>query len=111
MAAKLHSVIVSDMKHCCICGSPNVVVHHGIPGTANRKLSDEDCLLFPLCPKHHDELHNINGNRTAEYLSKMLAEMAWIKERYKEQAHLPFQPDSEENLWDEFRKRYGKNFL
>lgn len=48
------SVVTPDTCHCLICGSPNVVMHHLISGTSGRKLADQDKLVVPLCPKHHN---------------------------------------------------------
>ena len=51
------SIITNDMEHCFICGNPTVAFHHVINGVANRKKSDKYGLIVPLCPRHHDEIH------------------------------------------------------
>ena len=50
---KNESIIVSDMDHCYVCGSPYVEIHHVMHGTANRKLADKYKLILPLCATHH----------------------------------------------------------
>ena len=37
---KKKSIIVDDMEHCKLCGSPYVEIHHCLHGTANRKKAD-----------------------------------------------------------------------
>ena len=65
-----------------------------ISGTANRKLSDEDGLVVPLCSKCHTMVHeNPEWNRA----SKQYAERKWME----------FYGKTEED----FLKRYGKSFL
>lgn len=50
---KKKSIIVDDMEHCKLCGSPYVEIHHCLYGTANRKKADKYNLVIPLCHEHH----------------------------------------------------------
>lgn len=50
---KKKSIIVDDMEHCKLCGSPYVEIHHCLHGTANRKKADKYNLVIPLCHEHH----------------------------------------------------------
>lgn len=96
------SIVATSMQYCMVCGRPAEHVHHMICGVANRKKSDADRLLAPLCREHHTEIHEgVNGSY---YWSHALAEMAWIKENA-----LPF--EERENTIERFIDRYGKNYL
>lgn len=47
------SIITDDLRHCIVCGSSHVEIHHVFGGTANRRLSDKFGLIVPLCNFHH----------------------------------------------------------
>lgn len=96
------SIVASSMYCCMVCGGPAEHVHHLIGGTANRKKSDADNLVVPLCSEHHREIHELcNGSY---YWSHALAEMAWIHE------HAEPGEDRETSI-QKFIRRYGKNYL
>ena len=65
------SIITNDIEHCFICGNPTVAYHHVINGVANRKKSDKYGLIVPLCPRHHDEIHQ---NQKLDIKLKQLAQ-------------------------------------
>lgn len=55
-ACRNHMGLVAQLP-CVCCGISPVQVHHCIHGRhAQRKSSDFDTI--PLCPRHHDMLHN-----------------------------------------------------
>ena len=54
---KKKSIIVDDMEHCKLCGSPYVEIHHCLHGTANRKKADKYNLVIPLCHDHAGLTH------------------------------------------------------
>jgi len=50
-------LLVTDEKHCVLCGSPFVEVHHCFEGTGRRKISDKYDLTVYLCRLHHNAVH------------------------------------------------------
>ena len=95
----MKSIIKGDDEFCFLCKRKNFLIpgtdtHHMIFGTANRKLSDKDGLTCHLCHTHHMRLHQYGEHK--EELQK-LAQITWM-EYY-------------EKSIDEFRERYGKNYL
>lgn len=84
----------SNRESCFICGQYATECHHVMHGTANRKLADEDGLTVMLCRTCHMNLHD-KGNFDREL--QKIAQQRWM-EYYNKTA-------------DEFRKRYGKNYL
>ena len=89
------SVLVSDQKHCMVCGSNAVQRHHVFRGK-NRQNADQDGFWVPLCMDHHLVLPNsVHNDIQFDYTLKCLAQ------RYYEQTH-----DREE-----FIERYGQSYL
>ena len=76
------SILVEDrFRHLCLfCQNPAVEQHHLICGTANRRVSDDEGLVIPLCEYHHKVFaHNVDGKHEMEAKSiEMMAEWAWI---------------------------------
>lgn len=104
----LESVIVDDLEHCVICGSPMVAIHHAIGGTSNRKLADIDKLIIPLCPKHHnlDSKESVHLNPVIAKWSKMIGQLAYELEMVSTE-----KAKSKDEAREMFRRRYGKSFL
>ena len=50
---RLKSVLVDDMDHCIVTGSPVVEIHHVFNGP-NRSLSEQYGFLVPLRPDWHN---------------------------------------------------------
>lgn len=77
----MRSIITNDLEHCLICGSPTVAIHHAINGNPGRKLADEDGLLIPLCPKHHnmDSKESVHLNSIIGKWVKMVAQLSYIQ--------------------------------
>jgi len=109
----MKSIVVQDrfFDYCMICGSPNIEIHHCIEGTANRRLSDEDKLVIPLCKKHHNE-QGISAHYSKEVgtLIHIIAQLAWEKKAIIDRYELPFE-DINEDVREQFRRRYGKSYL
>ena len=90
-------MIVSDYK-CFFCGNTQRLhSHHCIPGTANRKKSDEYGLTIWLCPYHHNlGKKSVHQDRTLDLRVRRFAQEYFEKnigDRY---------------LW---MKEFGKNYL
>lgn len=102
----IKSIITSDMEHCLICGSPVVAMHHAISGTPGRKLADDDELIIPLCPRHHnmDTRESVHLNPAIAKWSKMVGQLAYEKKIVSE-GH------TEAEAREMFRRRYGKSYL
>lgn len=110
MSGKLKSIITNDLEHDVITGEDGVVIHHCIFGNGLRKLADEDGLIIPLTPFHHNCADymipaSIHGGVITERLSKMVGQLAWEKEYYRK---LSFENDPAR---DAFRRRYGRSYL
>jgi len=97
---KRYSIITDDLEHCIECGRTNINKHEVFFGTANRKLSIEDGLVIPLCQYYHHNQFNCTGIHFDDHLNrkwKKIAEEKWIEHYGKTK--------------DEFRERYGINYL
>lgn len=79
---------------CYLCGQWATDTHHCIHGTANRKLADKDGLTVRLCKRCHTLLHD-KGNFDREL--QKIAQKRWQEHYGKTE--------------DDFRLRYGKNYL
>lgn len=71
---KTASVVVKDMKHCYVCGSPYVQIHHIFYGTANRKISDQYGYVVPLCQEHHTGSTGVHFNKPLDLHLKELSQ-------------------------------------
>lgn len=50
---KIHSVLVDDLQHCIVTGSPEVAMHHVFNGPC-RSLSERYGFIVPLRPDWHN---------------------------------------------------------
>lgn len=96
------------MERCEMCGNRYAeCTHHLCFGNSNRALSDADLLTLKLCNSCHNmaikPADRIHGNIAAERLSKMLGQMMWERNYYKE--------GGSKDAREEFIKRYGKAYL
>lgn len=94
MGSKESIIHTENTESCYLCGQYATDRHHVIHGTANRKLADKDGLTVMLCHSCHMKLHD-KGNFDKEL--QKIGQKAWM-EYYGKTAN-------------EFRKRYGKNYL
>lgn len=96
---KRYSIITNDLEHCIECGRPIVELHEVFYGRAYRYKSIEDGLVIPLCKQlhHRGNLIGIHQDAKLNKKYKELAEKRWL-EYYDKSI-------------DDFRKRYGKNYL
>lgn len=89
------SIITKDMRHCYLCGSSHVEIHH-IYGAANRPLSTKFGLVVPLCNFHH------TGSGEAVHFNKELMEELHKLGQWKFEEHYPELS---------FRKIFGRSYL
>ena len=89
------SIVTTDMYHCYICGLPRVELHHIYFGTANRKISDKNRFVVPLCPEHHRGIFGAHGNRQTDLNLKRICQRKYEEKHSRE----------------EFRSLIGKSYL
>ena len=94
---KKKSIIVDDMEHCKLCGSPYVEIHHCLHGTENMKIADKYNLVIPLCHEHH------TGGKQSAHLNARYDLM------YKKMAQKAF--EEKIGTREEFIKEFGKSWL
>ena len=84
---KVTSIVVEDMEHCLVCGSPYIQVHHCMHGTANRKMADKYKLVVPLCLAHHTGQQGVHKNSEFDLVIKQMAQ-AEFEKRYSREKWL-----------------------
>lgn len=90
------SIFTEDMRHCFVCGSSHVEVHHIFYGTANRKVSDRFHCVVGLCNFHHTGSGQaVHFNRNLDMALKMECQRKFQKAYPNE----------------DFVKLFGKNYL
>lgn len=96
---KRYSIITNDLEHCIECGNTNIELHEVFYGKAYRHKSIEDGLVIPLCKRfhHNGNLIGIHQDIILNKKYKKIAEQKWLEHYNK--------------TIEEFRKRYGKNYL
>lgn len=104
------SLIVQDefMDYCMICGRPANARHHVIEGVANRRISDKEKLIVPLCEAHHNTTDmSVHFNLEMRTLMHIIGQLAWERHYIAKKFEIPFY-DIEEEARTEYRKRFGK---
>ncbi len=111
------SIITKFMQYCMICGKPNVEIHHGLFGN-KHKLADEDKLLMPLCPAHHNSSNmSVHMNMEMKILSQQVSQLSWERKYLADKlAEDSVQGHQSSEDWmiearEAFRRRYGESFL
>ena len=90
--------IIQEKKECYVCKrTDNLHLHHCLYGSANRRLADEDGLVVWLCMPHHTGQNGVHFNKELDNRLKKEAQLAWMR--------------TNEKSVEEFRFRYGKNYL
>lgn len=91
----MKSILVDDLKYCCICGRSDPQMHHVFEGP-DRKLSDKYGLILPLCLAHHTEGPDaVHINNVVNRALKMYA-----------QSVFEHKIGTREKFMNEFRKSY-----
>lgn len=90
--------IMTDVKRCYFCDSPNnLQKHHCLHGTANRKLAEEDGAWVWLCADHHTlSPMSVHRNAKMDLFLKRVCQARW-EDVYGSR--------------DDFIKRYGKSWI
>ena len=102
-------MITKYNDYCLICGTP-AEHHHIFKGVKQRKLSDEDGLIIPLCKEHHTGNMSVHNKKELNILVEILGQLAWERDYAINQTQLPFDDLSEE-VREAFRHRYGRSYL
>lgn len=88
--------LLQDSPECCfLCGSRILLEKHHIFGGANRKLSESDGLYVMLCRPCHTGDHGVHFDKDIMQYLHEKGEMAYLKD----------------HTLEDFRRRYGKNYL
>lgn len=92
--------IMQSKKECYICHTKlNLHKHHVMKGIRNRDKAEQDGLYVYLCYEHHEGTNGVHGKNGHDLDLTLIrkAEEQWLvcNNRTK----------------DDFRKRYGKNYL
>ena len=109
----MKSIIVDDKYsgYCLICGKPTTTTHHCIEGTSNRRMSDANGLVIPLCDEHHNMSEmSVHFNKEMRVLCHILAQLAYEKHFFAEKSQIPFW-DIEQEARESFRSLFGKSYL
>lgn len=91
---------ILQKEKCCHvkdCGRTTDLHLHHVFGGPNRKHSDADGLTIWLCADHHTGDGGVHFNREMDLHFKEEAERAWLRHYGK--------------TIEQFRRRYGKNYL
>ena len=90
--------LMSNIKTCYICGSPNMIHKHHIFGGANRKKSERDGCWCYLCAYHHNMSNEgVHFDRDKDLRLKKKCEARWMLYYNKSK--------------DDFIREYGKNYI
>lgn len=103
-------MITKYNDYCLICGSPAVDHHHIFKGVKQRKLSDEDGLIIPLCKEHHTGNMSVHNKKELNILVEIIGQLAYERDYVINQTQLPFD-DLSEDARDAFRLRYSRSYL
>ena len=107
------SIVVQDKYsgYCLICGKPTTTMHHCIEGTGNRRISDREKLIVPLCDYHHNMSNmSVHHNEEMRTLMHIIGQYAWMFNFLAEQNQVPFY-DFREDAIENFRKVFGKSYI
>lgn len=102
-------MITKYNDYCLICGSP-AEHHHIFKGNKQRKLSDEDGLIIPLCKEHHTGNMSVHNKKELNILVEIIGQLAFERQWIINQTQLPFDDVSEEAR-EAFRQRYSRSYL
>lgn len=109
------SIVTEFTEISAFSGAPAECRHHCIYGRGLRELAEEDHLWIPLTNREHNMstyglIFQIHENPAAEKLSKMVGQLAWEKEFYRNLLKLHEDHDAD-IARERFRARYGISYL
>ena len=69
------SIMTDDYESCFVCGRRASEWHHCLHG-ADRKMSERDGLMVPLCRDCHNKVHHVGGE--LDLILKQNAQRAYL---------------------------------
>ena len=96
---KLWSSIQKDLKHCYVCGSTEVAIHHVFGGTYRRKISEVYGFIVALHPNYHT-----NSNESVH-----LSPNTGLDLELKQKCQTRFEESY--GTREEFINHFGKSYL
>ncbi len=98
--------VTKYMDCCAICGAP-AAWHHLLHGASNRKLADEDGLILPLCPAHHQYSDvAAHVNQTIDRFCQIIGQLAFERNQLADG-----KAKTIEEARQQFLDRYGKAYV
>lgn len=73
------SIMVKSLDWCYICGRPREAIHHIFYGTGNRKISDKNGFVVPLCASCHTGQNGVHFNRELDLELKRRCERKFLE--------------------------------
>lgn len=114
----MKSIVTKYMDISILSGKPMECMHHLIFGNGLREKSDKYGLIVPLTNDEHNmSLESIHLSRYGSHLSKIIGQLAWEKQYYKEIVMLHAQEQGTPMGEDDdparilFRKEFGQSYL
>lgn len=113
------SIITNYLNNCMICGNSTIEHHHALYGN-KHKLADQDKLIMPLCPRHHNSSNmSVHMNKEMKILSQQIAQLSWERKYLAEKLSNINKEELEKKSVEEwfseareaFRTRYGESYL
>lgn len=97
-------MITKYEKHCVICGSPAVNVHHSIFGRGMRTLASKYDLTMPMCYECHEHLHRGKETKLTQAMSRIIGQLYFEEQMCAE-------GKSMEDAREIFRAIFKESFL
>ena len=70
------SILTDDYERCYVCGMPAAEWHH-IRHGADKKMSEREGLMVPLCRNCHSRVHHVGGDY--DLILKQDADRAFVR--------------------------------
>lgn len=114
----IKTILTKYPNYCLICGVP-AEAHHIFKGNKQRKLSDEDLLIMPLCPEHHRGNMSVHNKKEMNVLCEIAGQLAFERVFLAKKLANVNKDGLDEQTVDEwleeareaFRKRYSRSYL
>ena len=71
--------MTDDYETCYMCGAKATEWHHCLHGP-DKKISEQDGLMVPLCRNCHNRVHHVEGDY--DKILKQMAQRTFLIKRY-----------------------------
>ena len=78
------SIITNDYVTCYICGAHSAEIHHIYFGSGNRKISDNNGFIVPLCHQCHTGNTGVHFDRERDLQLKQDCQRAYERTHSRE---------------------------